>query len=52
MGPRTVERILDGIEASKAVPFERVVYALSIPYVGETVANETRPAPYATSTPS
>lgn len=40
MGPRTVERILDGIEASKAVPFERVVYALSIPYVGETVAKK------------
>ncbi len=27
-----------GIEASKAVPFERVVYALSIPGVGETTA--------------
>lgn len=40
MGPRTVERILDGIEASKNVPFERVVYALSIPYVGETVAKK------------
>lgn len=40
MGPRTVERILDGIEASKTVPFERVVYALSIPYVGETVAKK------------
>lgn len=40
MGPRTVERILDGIEASKSVPFERVVYALSIPYVGETVAKK------------
>lgn len=29
-------RIIKGIEESKKVPFERVVYALSIPYVGET----------------
>ncbi len=40
MGPRTVERILYGIEASKKVPFERVLFALSIPYVGETVAKK------------
>lgn len=39
-GDRSAERILDGIEASKSVPFERVVYALSIPYVGETVARK------------
>ena len=31
-------RHLDGIEASRAVPFERVLYALSIPQVGETTA--------------
>lgn len=37
-GPRTAKRILDGLEASKSVPFERVLYALSIPYVGETVS--------------
>lgn len=37
-GPRTAKRILDGLEASKNVPFERVLYALSIPYVGETVS--------------
>ena len=30
------QRIINGIENSKNVPFERVVYALSIPYVGET----------------
>lgn len=29
-------RIIKGIEDSRKVPFERVVYALSIPYVGET----------------
>lgn len=40
MGEKTVSRILEGIEASKNVPFERVVYALSIPYVGETSAKK------------
>lgn len=29
-------RIIKGIEDSRKVPFERVIYALSIPYVGET----------------
>ncbi len=38
MGEKSAQRILDGIEASKSVPFERVVYALSIPNVGETTA--------------
>ena len=38
LGKRTVQRILDGIEKSKQVPFERVLFALSIPYVGETGA--------------
>lgn len=37
-GPRTAQRILDGVEASKNVGFDRVVYALSIPQVGETVS--------------
>lgn len=31
-------RVIDGIVASLQVPFERVLYALSIPYVGETGA--------------
>ena len=34
------ERIVQGVQASKQVPFERVVYALSIPYVGETTAKK------------
>ena len=38
VGAKTAKRIIDGIEASKSVPFERVVYALSIPNVGETTA--------------
>lgn len=33
-------RIVDGVRASCDVPFERVVYALSIPYVGETTAKK------------
>lgn len=37
---RSAERILEGIEASKQVPFERVLYALSIPFVGETTAKK------------
>lgn len=36
IGMKTAERIMAGIEDSKHVPFERVVYALSIPNVGET----------------
>ncbi len=40
MGPRTAERIVDGIRESKSVPFDRVVFALSIPYVGETVSKK------------
>ncbi len=37
---RSAERIIQGVEESKQVPFERVVYALSIPFVGETVAKK------------
>ncbi|MDO5395826.1 MAG: NAD-dependent DNA ligase LigA [Bacteroidales bacterium] len=39
-GPRSAERVMEGIESSKSVPFERVLYALSIPYVGETTARK------------
>lgn len=38
MGEKSAKRILKGLEDSKKVPFERVVYALSIPNVGETTA--------------
>ena len=37
---KTVENILKGIEKSKSVGFERVLYALGIRYVGETVAKK------------
>lgn len=39
-GPRSAERVLEGVEASKSVPFPRVLFALSIPYVGETGAKK------------
>lgn len=35
---KSVQKILSGIEKSKEVPFERVLFALGIRYVGETVA--------------
>ena len=37
---KTVQNILKGIEESKKVPFETVLYALGIRYVGETVAKK------------
>lgn len=38
IGEKSAARIISGIEESKNVPFERVVYALSIPNVGETTS--------------
>lgn len=35
---KSVNNILDGLEQSKQVPFERVLFALGIRHVGETVA--------------
>ncbi|MDE5733594.1 MAG: hypothetical protein K2H83_00445 [Duncaniella sp.] len=40
LGKRSAERIMKGIEASKSVPFDRVRYALSIPFVGETLSRK------------
>ncbi len=37
---KTVEKILNGINESKKTPFSRVLYALGIRYVGETVAKK------------
>jgi len=39
-GRKSAERLIAGIEASKQVPFERVLFALSIPMVGETTAKK------------
>lgn len=43
-GAKSAERVIAGIEASKEVPFERVVFALSIPFVGETTARKVASA--------
>ncbi|MDE5760855.1 MAG: NAD-dependent DNA ligase LigA, partial [Bacteroides sp.] len=40
MGEKSAENIIHGIAASKAVPFERVLFALGIRFVGETVAKK------------
>ncbi len=40
LGLRSARRILDGVESSKQVPFERVLYALSIPSVGATLSRK------------
>ncbi|MBK7211977.1 MAG: NAD-dependent DNA ligase LigA [Bacteroidales bacterium] len=37
---KTVENILNAINTSRNIPFERVLYALGIRYVGETVAKK------------
>ncbi|WP_396184336.1 NAD-dependent DNA ligase LigA [Flavobacterium sp.] len=40
MAQKSAENLINGIEKSKEVPFERVLYALGIRYVGETVAQK------------
>lgn len=39
-GSKSVMNLLQGIEKSKEVPFEKVLFALGIRYVGETVAKK------------
>ncbi|MFT3885307.1 MAG: NAD-dependent DNA ligase LigA [Flavobacteriales bacterium] len=39
-GEKSAQQVIDGIAASKAVPFDRVLYALGIRHVGETVAKK------------
>ncbi len=38
LGDKSAERILTGLEQSKSAPFEKVLFALGIRFVGETVA--------------
>ncbi len=38
LGDKSADRILKSLEESKQVPFEKVLFALGIRYVGETVA--------------
>ena len=40
MAEKSAENLINGIEKSKNIPFERVLYALGIRYVGETVAKK------------
>lgn len=40
MGEKSAENIIKGIKASKEIPFERVLFALGIRFVGETVAKK------------
>ena len=40
LGHKSALNILHSIDESRKVPFERVIYALSIPYVSETIAKK------------
>ncbi|MBW8241222.1 NAD-dependent DNA ligase LigA [Muricauda oceani] len=40
MADKSAENLVNGVQASKAIPFERVLFALGIRYVGETVAKK------------
>lgn len=40
VGEKTAMNLIDGINASKSQPFERVLFGLGIRYVGETVAKK------------
>ncbi|MBS1583793.1 MAG: NAD-dependent DNA ligase LigA [Bacteroidetes bacterium] len=39
-GEKSAQQVIDGIAASKAIPFEQVLFALGIRHVGETVAKK------------
>lgn len=40
MADKSADNLIKGIEASKAIPFERVLFGLGIRFVGETVAKK------------
>lgn len=40
MADKSAQNIIDGIENSKQIPFEKVLYALGIRHVGETMAKK------------
>ncbi|MDL1913023.1 MAG: NAD-dependent DNA ligase LigA [Bergeyella sp.] len=40
MAEKSAQNIIEGIERSKQIPFERVLYGLGIKHVGETVAKK------------
>src|SRR4029079_4836902 len=40
MAQKSAENLVNGVENSKSIPFERVLYAIGIRFVGETVAKK------------
>lgn len=40
MAQKSAENLINGVKKSKEIPFERVLYAIGIRYVGETVAKK------------
>ena len=40
MADKSADNLIKGVEASKNIPFERVLFAIGIRYVGETVAKK------------
>ena len=40
MGEKSAQNIMDALEKSKSVEFERVLFAIGIRYVGDTVAKK------------
>jgi DNA ligase (NAD+) len=40
MAQKSAENLVNGVKKSKEIPFERVLYAIGIRYVGETVAKK------------
>ncbi|WP_452223021.1 NAD-dependent DNA ligase LigA [Lacinutrix chionoecetis] len=40
MAEKSADNLINGIEASKQIPFERVLFAIGIRFVGETVAKK------------
>ena len=40
MAEKSAENLVNGVQASKSIPFERVLFGLGIRYVGETVAKK------------
>lgn len=40
MAEKSASKLIDGIEASKKIPFEKVLFALGIRHIGETVAKK------------
>src|SRR6202012_875845 len=39
-GEKSINNMIDGIEKSKQMPFEKVLFGLGIRYIGETVAKK------------